>query len=157
MTSLILKATPRQLPLSLACCVPSLTAHMLHVKLLGEDGFCDAVKLQDRDMYAWQASSSKRHSSAAASKLDLLRTKSHGPYASCGTVRYDFAMPLDYRIVIPLSCSHGKLHIGSATPWRLPRSLTRCVPRLSLFGQSSNLAQLGILKPFGTCAAAQAP
>ena len=51
MTSFILEATPRRLPRSLTCCVPSLTAHMLHVKLLREDGFCDAVKLQDRDTF----------------------------------------------------------------------------------------------------------
>ena len=52
---------------------------MLHVKLSREDGFFDAVKLQDLDtfeLYALEASSWKRHSSAVASKLDLLRTKS---------------------------------------------------------------------------------
>ena len=62
---------------------------MLSVKLLREDGFCDAVKFQDSDtsdLYAWEAPSSKRRSSAVASKLGLLLTKSHGPYASCETV-----------------------------------------------------------------------
>ena len=52
---------------------------MLHLKLLREDGFCDSVELQDRDtfeLYAWGASFWKRDSSAVASKLDLLRTKS---------------------------------------------------------------------------------
>ena len=52
---------------------------MVHVKLLTEDGFCDAVKLQDRDTferYVQEASTWKRHSSAVASKVDLLRTKS---------------------------------------------------------------------------------
>ena len=52
---------------------------MLHVKLLREDGFCDAVELQDRDtfeLYAWEAPTWKRHSSAVSSKLDLRRTKS---------------------------------------------------------------------------------
>ena len=90
MTSFIQEATSRRLPRSLTCCVPSLTAHMLHVKLLREDGFCDAARLQHRDtfeLHAWQASSRKRHSSAVASKLDLLctqvsrllmRMKSHG-------------------------------------------------------------------------------
>ena len=51
MTSFILEATPRRLPRILTCCVPILTAHMLHVKLLREDGFCDAVKLQDHDTF----------------------------------------------------------------------------------------------------------
>ena len=51
MTTFILEATPRRLPRSLTCCVPSLTAHMLHVKLLREDAFCDAVKFQDRDTF----------------------------------------------------------------------------------------------------------
>ena len=46
MTSFILEATPRRFPRSLACCVPSPTAHVLHAKLLMEDGFCDAVRLQ---------------------------------------------------------------------------------------------------------------
>ena len=49
MASYILKATPRRLARSLTCCVPSLTAIMLHVKVLREDEFCDAVKFQDRD------------------------------------------------------------------------------------------------------------
>ena len=52
---------------------------MLHVNLLREDGFCDAVKLQDRgtfELYAREAPSWNRHSSAVASKLDLVRTKS---------------------------------------------------------------------------------
>ena len=33
--------------------------------------------------------------------------------------------------MIPLSCTHGKLHPGSATPRRLPRSLTCCVESLT--------------------------
>ena len=48
-------------------------------KAVKEEGFCDAVKLQDRDtfeLHACEASSWKRHSSADASKLGLLRTKS---------------------------------------------------------------------------------
>ena len=52
---------------------------MLHVKLLEEDGFRDAVKLQDRntfELYACEASSWKRQSSAFASKLDQLCTRS---------------------------------------------------------------------------------
>ena len=52
---------------------------MLHEELVRGDGFCDAVKLQDRDTYelnAWEAPSWKRHSSAVASKPDLLHTKS---------------------------------------------------------------------------------
>ena len=52
---------------------------MLHVKLLREDGFCDAVELQDRDifeLYASEALSWKRLSLAVASELYLLRTKS---------------------------------------------------------------------------------
>ena len=79
MTSLILEATHRRLPRSLTCCVPSLTTHMLHVKLFSEDEFCDAGRLQNRntfELYAWEASSWKRHSSAVAPKLDLMRTKS---------------------------------------------------------------------------------
>ena len=73
-----LEATPRRLPRRLACCIPSLTAHMLHVKMFREDGFCDAPGLQDRDtyeLYASKALSWKRHSPAVASKADLLRTQ----------------------------------------------------------------------------------
>ena len=59
---------------------------MLHVKLLREEGFCDAVRLKDRDtfeLYAGEASSWKRHSSAVDSKHYLLRAKSHGwPFLS---------------------------------------------------------------------------
>ena len=33
--------------------------------------------------------------------------------------------------MIPLSCAHEKLYHGSATPRRLPRSLTCCVPSLA--------------------------
>ena len=64
---------------------------------------------------------------------------------------HDFAMLWDFRLVIPLSCTHDKLHPGSATPRRLPRSSTCCVPSLSLFWQSSNLAKL----LYRTCAAAR--
>ena len=76
----------------------------------------------------------KRHSSAVAWKLDLLRSKSHGSCASCETATVCFCGAvrlLNYRIAILLSCTHGKLHPGSATPRRLPRSLTRCVPSLT--------------------------
>ena len=51
MTSFILEATPQRLPRSLTWCVASLTAHMLHVNLLREDGFCDVVRLQDRGTF----------------------------------------------------------------------------------------------------------
>ena len=72
-------ATPRQLPRSSVCCVPTPTVPMLHPKL----------------------------------------------------VRYDFAMIWDCRVVKPLRCAHGKFHLGSATPLRLPRSLSCCVPSLT--------------------------
>ena len=46
-------------------------------------------------------------------------------------LRYDFAMLRDYRIVIPVSCTHGELHPGSATPRQLPRSSICCVPSIT--------------------------
>ena len=67
-----------EVPRSLTCCVQSPTTHMLHVKLLNEDGYCDAAGLQDRDaveLYAWQASSWKRQASTVASEIDLPRTQ----------------------------------------------------------------------------------
>ena len=72
-------ATPRRLPRSLSGCVASLTAHILHAKLI------------------W----------------------------------YHFAALRDCMIVILLSCTHDKPHPGSATTWRLPRSLTCCIPSLT--------------------------
>ena len=75
MASFNLEASPRQLPRSLTCCACSLTAHMLYVKLLREEEFCGAARFQDHDtfeLYAWQASSWKRHTSAVAPKLDLV-------------------------------------------------------------------------------------
>ena len=52
---------------------------MLYVKLLREDGFCDAVRLKGRDaleLYAWNSPSWELNSLAIASKLNLLRAKS---------------------------------------------------------------------------------
>ena len=51
-----------------------------------------------------------------AKALDLKNTKLFG---------YDFAKLRDCRILIPLSCTHGKPHHESAALRRLPRSLTR--------------------------------
>ena len=46
-------------------------------------------------------------------------------------IGYDFAVLLECRIVKPLSCTHDKHHLGSASPRRLPRSLTCCVRSLT--------------------------
>ena len=110
MASFILEATPRLLPRSLTCCVPSPTAHMLHVRLLREEGFCGAAGLQDREtfeLYARQALSWKRHLSAVASKLDLLRTLLHNPVSSL-LVRTKSHGPLNsFTLRTSLSCYSG--------------------------------------------------
>ena len=46
-------------------------------------------------------------------------------------IGFHFAILRDCRIVIPLSCTHDKLYPGSATPRRLSRSLTCCLPCLT--------------------------
>ena len=91
MTSFILEGTPRRLPRSLTCCVPSLTAHMLHAKLLREMEMDFAMLRSCRAVIPLSFTHEKlhlrSHSSAVASKLDLLRTEPHGSYAACETAK----------------------------------------------------------------------
>ena len=107
MTSTTLEATPRRLPRRLTCCVPSLTTHIPNddAKQLRVERFCDAARLQHRAPLSCTHDKPypRSHSSAVASKVDLLRTEPRGSYAACETVEgrcgYLCERPIPFEII----------------------------------------------------------